>query len=267
MEIKKHLTIVSILGCFLALAISSCTKENQSTATSLPVVEAYLQTGHQLVVKLYQQKSLTDTAKFGSPITGQILSISDGTNTVQLTETKKGNYTYSDTTFLVTGKIYTLTFSYLAKIVSATTVMPAKPSGFSTQHKTVTYSASTEPNAAVDTLNKFTWNNPDSLNHILVFYNIDDINAPLHMISNYQRTYQADTKRKSYYYVTTSNIYSYANYKVALLRVNSEYIDFLNSNSTGANSQNLLNMPTNVINGLGIFTALQSDTLTFSLNK
>jgi hypothetical protein len=50
-----------------------------------------------------------------------------------------------------------------------------------------------------------------------------------------------------------------------LLSVNQEYIDLLQSNAAGANSQSLVNTPTNVVNGLGIFTAMQSDTLSFNL--
>ena len=51
----------------------------------------------------------------------------------------------------------------------------------------------------------------------------------------------------------------YGNYKVILMRVNQEYINMLNNSSTS--SQNLTNAPTNVTNGLGIFTAMQADTL------
>ena len=64
--------------------------------------------GNAISVKLYQQKALTDTATYGAPITGQQLSISDGSSTVQLAETANGIYTYSNTAFLTAGKTYTL---------------------------------------------------------------------------------------------------------------------------------------------------------------
>ena len=146
--------------------------------------------------------------------------------------------------------------------------MPAKPQNFSTQHAIVTYSGSSGSNSSADTLNKFTWNNPDSWNHVLVFYNIDDTYFPLGRArGNGARIVENDTKRKSVYYITSQNFAYYGNYQVILLRVNQEYVNVLNSNTLGLNSNNLLNIPTNVSNGLGIFTAVQADTLYFSLIK
>jgi len=267
MEIKKYVSATFVLFSLVAALLVSCQKESQSATTDLPVVEAYLMAGHPLIVKLYYQKSLTDTARYGAPIIGQQLYISDGSTKVKLTETTKGTYTYSDTTFLTVGKTYALSFSYLSKEVSAKTVMPAKTQNFATQYVSVTYAGSATGNTTTDTLNKFTWNNPDSLNHVLAFYNINDTYFP---IANRrggagERVYEVDTKRKAVYYITTTDFAYYGDYQVTLLSVNQEYINLLNSNTSGSNSQNLLNIPTNVVNGLGIFTALQADTLNFNL--
>jgi hypothetical protein len=267
MEIKKTSSAAVVLFSLVVALLVSCKKESQTTTTSLPVVEAYLMAGHPLSVKLYYQKSLTDTAKYGSPITGQELYVSDGSTTIKLTETARGTYLYSDTAFLTAGKTYALTFTYLLKDITAKTVMPAKPQNFATQHISVTYSAPTSGTPSIDTLNKFSWTNPDSLNHVLVFYNINDTYFPVgnRMPGAGVRVYEIDTKRKSVYYITTANFSYYGSYKVILLSVNQEYINLLNSNTSGSNSQNLLNIPTNVVNGLGIFTSLQADTLTFNL--
>ncbi len=267
MEIKKISSATLLLFSIVMVLQVSCKKESQNTTTGLPVVEAYLIAGHPLSVKLYYQKSLTDTAKYGSPITGQELYVSNGNTKVKLTETAKGTYTYSDMTFLSAGKTYSLSFTYLLKSVTAKTVMPAKPQNFSTAHVSVTYSGSTSGNTTMDTLNTFTWANPDSLNHVLVFYNINDSYFPIgnRMGRPGERASEVDTKRKAVYYITTTDFSYYGNYKVILLRVNQEYINLLNSNTSGSNSQNLLNIPTNVVNGLGIFTSLQADTLNFNL--
>ena len=95
-----------------AIALQSCYKTNPSESINLPVVAAYLVPGNMVTVNLYQQKNVADTAKYGLPITGQTVYVSDGVNKVLLTETAKGVYTYSSTTFVVTGKTYTLQFSY-----------------------------------------------------------------------------------------------------------------------------------------------------------
>jgi hypothetical protein len=50
-----------------------------------------------------------------------------------------------------------------------------------------------------------------------------------------------------------------------LFRVNQEYINLLNNN-TRTSSQDLTQIPTNIVNGFGIFTAMQADTLAVTIN-
>src|ERR1700744_5528609 len=171
MEIKRYrLLLIAIAGI---LSFASCKKDKLDANTNEPVVQAYLIAGQTITVKLYKQKDLSDTSTFGQPITGQALYISDGSNKVQLTESSKGVYTYADNSFLVAGKTYSLSFSYLTYAVSASTVMPSKPENFATQYSSLTYTPPAPPSAIPDTINRFTWSNPDSLNHVLLFKNAD----------------------------------------------------------------------------------------------
>jgi hypothetical protein len=268
MEIKKYFsaanTILYLGAIFLLI---SCKKETTNAATALPVVEAYLIPGHIITVKLYLQKELADTAKYGGPITSQQLTISDGTTSVALTESAKGIYTYSDSTFLKTGKTYSLAFKYMGSTVTAKSTMPSKPLNFATQHINVTYtSTSSGPNTVQDTINRFTWSNPDSLNHVLVFKNADGIAFALSARGNNTTAdFELNTDQRSVLYATPNIFPYYGHYTVILLRVNQEYIDLLKSNTSRTTSQNLVNTPTNVVNGFGIFTAMQADTVKFNL--
>ena len=243
------------------LLLFSCKKETPAVVTNQPVVQAYLIPGTVLTVKLYKQKVLTDTSTFGPAIPGQKLSVSDGTTTVSLTETSKGVYTYADTTFLVTGKTYTLSFVYNSVTVSAKTTMPAKPVGFTTLYDSTEYTSGI--NGATDTVDRFTWQNPDSLNHILVFVGLDGKDFPVNSYFNGSTSFEENTKQKSVYYVLPGIFTYYAHYNVYLYTVNQEYITLLNYNTSGSNSQNLLDAPTNVVNGLGIFTAMQGEMVQF----
>jgi len=256
--ILKRIGWTAILPVFL---ICSCKKDTQNT-TSEPVVQSYLIPGKAVTVRLYTQKSLSDTATYGPALTGLKPTVSDGTNTVKLTETSKGVYTYADTTFLVTGRTYTLSFVYNSVTVSAQTNMPAKAQGFATQYASVSYTSGTS--GIADTINRFTWQNPDSLNHVLVFIGLDGKDFPVNAYFSGSPNFEEDTKQRSVYYVLPQIFPYYAHYQVLLYSVNQEYIDLLKSNTSGANSQNLLNAPTNVVNGLGIFTAMQADTVSFA---
>jgi hypothetical protein len=268
MEIKIDTLKYKLLFCLATgLLLAACKKQNVDTSsTNLPVVEAYLIPGQLITVKLYKQKDLTDTAKYGAAITGQQLSISDGSTTVKLTESAKGTYTYSDLSYLAAGKTYTLSFNYLAYAISAKTVMPVKIENFATQYTGITVSGSATPNSTLDTLDRMTWTNPDSLNHILVFNNDDGKAFSLNNFgNNNSANFEENTNKKAVFYITPNIFPYYGHYHVVLLSVNQEYIDLIKSNTSSSTSGNLLNTPTNIVNGFGIFTAMQSDTLTFNV--
>jgi hypothetical protein len=265
MEMKRQLLTGALLFSFAAIMLSAC-KKVPADSVNLPVVEGYLMPGHTLTIKLYEQNSLTDTAKYGPAITGLQVYVSDASKKVQLIELPKGTYTYSDQTFLAEGKTYTLKFNYLTYTVSAQTVMPGKPTNFATQFGSVTLPATTDPNTANNTVDRLTWDNPDSLNHVLVFDNND---GPAFPLSNYggnrPANFELNTNGASFYNLTQGIFPYLGHYTVVLLRVNQEFIDLIKSNTNNSTSQNLTNIPTNVVNGFGIFTAMQADTLSFNL--
>lgn len=241
---------------------SACKKNSSDTnAVNKPVVEAYLVAGQPISVKVYQQKDLTDTATYGAALTGLSINVSNGAQTVKLTETTSGTYTYSDASFVTAGKTYSMQFTYNNVAISASTVMPGKPEGFK-----ITDTVFHEPNTIDQAYNDkvretITWTNPDSLQHMLLFKNTDS--NPFEIIAvrnNRNASFEINTERASTYSITQTTFKYYGAYKVILLRVNDEYINVLTSNTRGS-SQNLVNTPTNVVNGLGIFTAMQADTL------
>jgi hypothetical protein len=263
MEIKTHFRYISLALISACLMLVSACKKNSSdlNAVNKPVVEAYLVAGQPLSVKVYQQKDLTDTATYGAALTGLSINVSNGAQTVKLTEGANGTYTYSDASFITAGKTYTMQFTYNNMAISASTIMPGKPIGFK-----LTDSVFHEPNTLDQAYNDkilqtVTWTNPDSLQHILLFKNTDS--NPFEIIavrSNRNPSFEINTERTSIYNITQTTFKYYGLYKVILLRVNDEYINALTTNTRGS-SQNLVNTPTNVVNGLGIFTAMQADTL------
>jgi hypothetical protein len=264
MEIKKY-TIKHLLLLFIAATmLYACKKETTSSSNSnLPVVQAYLVAGKPITVNVFSQKALTDTAKFGPAIKGLKVSISDGSNTILLTQSSTGAYTYADSTFLVTGKTYTLSFSYLTYAVSAKTVMPAKPVNFAATHSGMTID-DLLGTSVLDTLVNLTWTNPDSLRSVLVFNNLDGTSfAANTRFGSASANFELNTYRGASYPLTQRTFAYYGHYQIMLCNVNVEYINLLSSNTTGSTSSSLSDQPTNVVNGVGIFTAMQADTLSF----
>ncbi|WP_214072346.1 DUF4249 family protein [Mucilaginibacter sp. dw_454] len=264
MEIRRSSPIIFALFA-VAIFFTACTKYNPDVkSTNLPVIESYLVPGQPISVKLYQQKALTDTAQYGAPITGVQMFLSDGTQKVSLTESAtKGTYTYADNSILATGKTYTLQFDYNGYPVSASSTMPAKPVNFVSQNGGITISSGQGPGGASTVLNVFSWSNPDSLYHVLAFKAVGAVAASNSFGGNRPINLELNAAKASYYNITNGTFFYLGNYQAILFSVNKEYFDLISNNTRTATSQSLIQTPTNIINGFGVFTAMQADTLSF----
>ena len=249
---------------FSIMVLVSCKKQTVYSTADEPAVVGYLIPGQPISVKVYQQKGLSDTATYGALIAGLKLTISDGSNNVQLTETALGTYTYNNLSFLVTGKTYTLNFTYKNSIVSASTTMPAKPTGFDASHTLVNIPAITSTKYQDSIAVKYKWNNPDSLYHVLVFKNEDTIKTNLGQFRPNTASFTINSKQDASYTLYYHTLSYIGNYNIILYTVNKEYLNLLTSNAS-TSSQSLSNPPTNVINGFGIFTAMHADTIKLTL--
>ncbi|RKR85740.1 uncharacterized protein DUF4249 [Mucilaginibacter gracilis] len=267
MEIKYKQYLLLIIA-ISAFAFSSCKKTETSNVAAEPVVIGYLIPGQPISIKVYQQKDISDTANYGPAITGLKLTLSNGTSTVSLTESAAGTYTYSNQSFLAAGKTYTLQFTYNGLLISASSVMPAKPLNYTATRTLINLplSSLSGPGATDAVAITFKWDNPDSLYHVLVFKN-DDANAfNIHPDRNSALNFTLNAKQAAGYDVYYRTFNYIGVYRAILFRVNKEYLDILNSNASST-SQNLTNPPTNITNGFGIFSAMQADTIKLTLTQ
>ncbi|QJD95266.1 hypothetical protein HH214_04935 [Mucilaginibacter robiniae] len=254
------------IGLMALAVMASCKKESTSTVANEPVVVGYLLPGQPVSIKVYQQKGLTDTATFGALISGLKLTVSDGSKTVQLTETATGTYTYSDLSFLVAGKTYSLQFAYNGANVSASTLMPAKPTGYKASRTSANIPTTNSVSYNSDIAVTYTWNNPDSLYHVLVFKNDDPSPYNINLRANDLVNFTLNAERNASFNLYYRTLNYIGTYRVILYSVNKEYINALSSNANSS-SQSLTNPPTNITNGFGIFTAMQSDTVALTLTQ
>ena len=259
MEIKIP-TLIAV--AFAAFFMFSCKKDSSlADDYSRPVVEGYLVPGKSVLVKVYYQKYLDDTISLGFPVTDLKLKISDGARTVELTETTDGNYVYSDTTFITEHKTYSLSFDYNNKTISSETTVPDKPTGFVTSdslQKVPVMDFGTTPATFVPIT--LSWNNTTGGHYIMVLKNTETSRTSTNPRNNgsYRDTELILGQVSSFQ--TQQMTFNYlGNYRVLLFHINKEYSDALNNN--GGSSLNLTNPYTNIVNGLGIFTSMQADSL------
>jgi hypothetical protein len=254
---------LQLLFLILMIAVSSCKKDNSATVADRPVVIGYLLAGHPLTVKVYQQKAFSDTAAYGPLIGGLQLQLSNGEQTVSLTETNAGNYTYADSAFLQSGKTYTLQFTYTNIAVSATTTIPAQTAGYTASRTEFARLTDATPDEEAATAVRFTWNNPDSAYHVLVFKN-DNAYTYASSSGNLPSNFTIDVKKAEVYDVTYRQFRYSGLYSAILFTINKEYSDILTTN-TNMSSQQINNPPGNIQNGYGIFTGMQADTIRLNI--
>jgi hypothetical protein len=256
--------IIYSLMLFAAL-FSACQKDGSTSVAERPVIISYLVMGHPVKVNVYEQKAFSDTAAYGARIGGLQLQLSDGSQTVPLTETTTGNYTYADSAFLQTGKTYTLQFTYKDVAISASSLMPAATNGYTASKTSFAILVGGTPAESDSTAIRFSWNNPDSLYHVLVF-KYDEANQYANGNGNYPSNFTINARQAASYDVPYRPFRYAGNYSAILYTVNKEYVDILTTN-TNTNSQQLNNPPGNITNGYGIFAAMQADTIRLALSN
>ena len=261
----KNIHYKQTLFCSIVMLLffaAACKKESATSYSALPVVEAYLMPNTKVEVRISLQKQLVDTNAYGTAITGLTLQISDGSTTKTLTEDKAGHYVLDEPAYVKSKGTYSLSFTYNGLPVSASTTVPDKPSAVSISADTVTIPKmvfGTDPTAFIPVY--VNWSNTAANNHIVVFRYQETWKSLISSRFNTDTVTSVEVNAvKASTYELTERIFKYyGRYMVILMRVNQEYLDMLNSSSTS--SQNLTNAPTNVTNGLGIFTAMEADTL------
>ncbi|KIA95494.1 hypothetical protein OC25_06560 [Pedobacter kyungheensis] len=263
MEIKttaKQLLFLLIV----TLTYVACKKdEGDSTIAGRPIIEAYLINDKAVSLKVYEQKGLLDTASYGAAITGLNITFSNGAKTITLNETANGVYTSTATDLVVPGNSCSFNFNYNGKVISGETTVPAKPVAFaSSSSEQGVPNPDPDSSSTAFTAVNFTWNNSNKGYYLMVFRNQDD--TPNRIGSGFGRR-NAYEDREEYLgqvsaYKTQRMTFQFSGYyDVYLYHINPEYNNILNSSSNS--SLNLTNPPTNIKNGLGIFTAMACDSL------
>lgn len=263
MEIKTSAKQLFFL-LIIALTYISCKKdEGDSTIGERPIIEAYLVNGKAVSLKVYEQKGLLDTASYGAAITELEVTFNNGIKTITLNETATGVYTSAATDLIVPGNTCSFKFSYNGKTISGETTVPDKPVSFAASSlEQGVPNPDPDSSSTTFTAVNFTWNNINKGYYLMVFRNQDK--TPNRIGSGFGRR-NAYEDREEYLgqvsaFKTQRMTFQFSGYyDVYLYHINQEYNNILNSSSNS--SLNLTNPPTNIKNGLGIFTAMTCDSL------
>ena len=264
----------------LSLSFAACEKDSNLIEGGIkPVVEGYLVAGRPISIIVKKEIAFTeDNSAVETPILGLSIKVSGNGQTYALKSSGNGFYESDKTVKLKVGSIYTLAFDYNGKAISASTIIPTKPLGFTTDLTSIARtkldlsSGSTNirnPDGNTDV--NLTWTNSASEYHFVVADNVEI--SPVAIITlptntNFQdiiRRFRSQPVQGTETRLRSQQFQYFGKHNLVLLKVNPDYVALYNS--SGTTSQNISTPPTTITNGLGIFTGINADTLAFTVKQ
>jgi hypothetical protein len=264
--------LIQILMIFAA--ITACTKADNSGFTDSPIVESYLKPGDHPLIKITRQTPFSSTVNYSSDDINS-LSIKITNNNISNFLTPLGEGLYVDSSLSIAeGERYDISFLFNSKTVTAYTEVPIKPRQFTQSVTSITIaqmnfssgfptSLPTNPDPI-----SLTWNNPDASYYIVVIENMEKTltairdfgdNTPPGNMFRKPPTTSSGTE------IQSMEFQYYGKHRLILYHVLPDYASLYSDKQSS--SQNLTNPSTSIMNGYGIFTALNSDTLYLTIKK
>ena len=256
------------------VAMGSCKKENEKLAfNDIPVVESYLINNQPVLVKISRKTPSDSNVVFSNDNLDSLKVKIIFDNQTRILPSV-GNGVYTDKTFLPQeGITYNLEFEYNNQVVTSSTVIPTKPANYKqsvTQIAMPTFSSgsfSTTRPAMPDPV-QLTWTNTDLSYYMIVIENIETTPVAINNFGSNAapgRFFRNEPMQVDQYDIPPMNFQYLGRHRLILYHLNADYTDLYKD--SGNSSQNLTNPATNIINGLGIFTGLNADTLMLSVTR
>ena len=259
---KTKILLLSLSAWFL---ITSCQKSGIAEFSTLPVVESYLAPGKKITMTIsekipyYENAVMTDTSI-------NTLDIRVGYNGAYYNMIPLGNGIYSDTAgniSVIADSTYTLLFIFNGSNVYSSTIIPSKPID-------VTQSATTIKMSQIDPENQswinlpdpveITFSNDDESYYLATVECIDSIRVPVFKDSIPENDiFSSMPVTGTQINIMPMRLSYFGLNRIILYHINPEYATFFTQQAS--TSQNYQEPPTNIENGLGIFTGINADTL------
>ena len=264
--IKKLLIVITLI-----LVVSGCAEDTITESNmGLVVVSGFLRAGEKTA-----NIKLTNTLELGSADTipvgindAEVYLIKNGISyRLNLTELMNGDYSYTGNDLSIeSGDLFSLLINYKNTKITASTLVPQKPTGISISKSTLTLTTiGTGMGAVQDTSSIYLkWNNPDSSLYYVVLENIET--NPIAINNNnpqrgVNRTMVFPPMATSQFLIGRRNLTYLGNHSAIVYKVNQEYADLYESRAQ--DTRNLNEPISNIRNGLGVFSAFASDTTMF----
>ena len=246
--------------------------EGASPTTETAVVEAYLFAGKLIdTVKISQSLSYSSSDSLISTLDDLEVFVSDDINSVQLDFIGNGTYQNLDLR-IQNGQSYSLEFEYNERLITADTYVPdQKKVTASTDEITMDkIESGTFPDFSnlPDPI-ELEWENPEGDYYYVVVENTEEDPETINELFEdfgIAFNFTSDPEIMDFYAINPRReIQQFGRHRIIVFRVNPEYAALYET--SGTTSTTIAEPPSNVDNGLGLFTGVSSDTLWLNVKK
>ena len=263
-----------VMILLILVGYNACTKSGSSEFTDTPIVESYLKPGDHPLIKISRQIPFSSTSNMSADdINSLSIRITNNNNSVILTPLGEGKYIDSSM-ILTENERYELSFIYNSKVVSAYTDIPSKPFHFKQSATSITIpqmNISSWPPTTTPTMPdpvSLTWENSDASYYIVIIENMETTLTPIRDFGDIAppgNMFRKPPTTSPGLEINSMEFQYYGNHRLILYHVLPDYASLYSDNQTS--SQNLTNPSTSLVNGYGIFTGLNSDTLYINVKE
>jgi hypothetical protein len=268
----KFSILTSVL--IISAGLICCTKSVNSDFTDSPIVESYLNPGDHPVIKIRRQTPFSSEVNYSADDINN-LSIKITNNSITKNLIPFGDGLYIDSSIIIKeGERYDISFLYNSKTVSAYTNIPSKPKQFEQSATSITIPQmdfsggfpTTRPTMPEPV--SLTWENEDASYYIVLIENMETTLTPIYDFGDAEppgNRFKKPPTNSSGIELRSMEFQYYGMHRLILYHVLPDYASLYKENQTS--SQNLTNPSTSIVNGYGIFTGLNSDTLFIDVKK
>lgn len=266
------------LTTLLLLFTLSCEKEDYTGVNEAPVISAYTYATNYIAFNVSSQVPFDSDQSYNLPATDS-LDITISYQDTSFTLPPYGDGSYVDSNLNIPVNIdFTFSFDYNGKTVTGTTHIPSKPiitsqSATSMSIEKIEFGSGPggDPSDQPDPL-EIEWKNTDGSYYLLIIENIEEDPEPIRELDEDideedipDFSFRKQPTNASFEEIRSNEFQYYGTHRIILFHVLPDYAALYEDVSSS--SQNLSNPSTNITNGYGIFTGLNSDTTYIKINK
>ncbi|MEI6276035.1 MAG: DUF4249 family protein [Prolixibacteraceae bacterium] len=251
-----------IYFCITLLIMMSCQETVVTGFQDKPVIESYLYADESPSVKVSKLIPFTTDMVFSDMDVNKLLmDITDVTAGKKYTLAATGDGVYTNKSLTISaGKTYELSFPYNGQVVTARTIAPAKPQNLRLSATNISIAQMGQTGGigmGMPDPVQINWSNDDGSFYFIYVKNVESVKIPIDTKNpNGKDFFREQPTNSNHYELNPRSFKYYGEHRVILYRIEPEYVLYFQENSNS--SLSISEIKANVVNGLGIFTAINS---------